>query len=133
MSSDDIRAFLCGDRFAVVGASNDRRKFGNKVLRCYWDHGKEAVPVNPRGGEIEGARAYAGLAELPEEVHGVSIITPPEISERIVEEAHEAGMTRLWFQPGAESRAAIDKALGYGMTVIAGGPCVLVDLPRLGR
>ena len=131
MSSDVIRDFLAGQRFAVVGASNDRRKFGNKVLRCYWNHGKEAVPVNPRGGTIEGAESYARLADLTSEVHGVSIITPPEVSEKIVEEAHAMGLSRLWFQPGAESRAAIDKARDYGMTVIAGGPCVLVELPRL--
>lgn len=126
-----IRDFLAGERFAVVGASNDRRKFGNRVLRCYWGHGKEALPVNPRGGPIEGAETYARLADLPGDIHGVSIITPPEISEGIVDEAHARGLTRLWFQPGAESDAAIDRARRLGMTVIAGGPCVLVELPKL--
>lgn len=130
MSTDAIREFLGGDRFAVVGASSDRSKFGNKVLRCYWRHGKEALPVNPRAEPIEGAESYARLADVPSGVHGVSIITPPEVSERIVAEAHACGVTRIWFQPGAESRAAIDAARGHGMVVIAGGPCVLVELPK---
>lgn len=127
----DVSDFLREDRFAVVGASNARHKFGNKVLRCYWDHGKEALPVNPKRREIEGERCYASLSDLPGDVNAVSIITPPEVSERVVDEAHTAGMRRLWFQPGAESPRALQKARSYGMVVIAGGPCVLVELPRL--
>ncbi|MEQ9318482.1 MAG: CoA-binding protein [Polyangiaceae bacterium] len=130
MSTDAIRDFLAGDRFAVVGASSDRRKFGNRVLRCYLQHGKEALPVNPKGEPIEGVESYARLADLPAGVHGVSVITPPDVSERIVDEAHERGLTRVWFQPGAESREAIERARAHGMTVIAGGPCVLVELPK---
>jgi uncharacterized protein len=126
----DVVEFLEGDAFAVVGASNDRAKFGNKVLRCYWDHGKSAYPVNPQRRDIEGAVCHASLAELPGPVHGVSVITPPAVSEAVVEQAHAAGATRIWFQPGAESRAAIDAALRHGMMVIAGGPCVLVELPQ---
>jgi predicted CoA-binding protein len=61
-------------------------------------------------------------------VHGVSIITPPAITERIVEDAAAAGITRLWIQPGAESPRAVERARELGMSVIAGGPCLLVAL-----
>ena len=68
------------------------------------------------------------LADLPEPVHGLSIITPAPVTEKLVEDAHKAGITRIWMQPGAESRAAIERCRELGISVIAGGPCVLVDL-----
>jgi predicted CoA-binding protein len=61
-------------------------------------------------------------------VHGVSIITPPPVTERVVEDAHSAGITRLWMQPGAESPRAIERCAELGIDVIAGGPCLLVVL-----
>jgi uncharacterized protein len=123
-----IREFLAGDVFAVVGASNDRWKYGNKVLRCYLQNGRRAIPVNPNAEEVEDIAAVSDLASLPEPVHGASIITPPDVTEKIVEEAAEAGVTRLWMQPGAESPRALLRAKELGLSVIAGGPCVLVVL-----
>ncbi|MBL0928449.1 MAG: CoA-binding protein [Phycisphaerales bacterium] len=123
-----IEAFLAGSPFAVVGASRDRAKYGNKVLRCYLQHGRAVFPVNPGGGEIEGLTAYPGLALLPERPHGVSIITPPAVTERIVEEAAGLGIRRLWMQPGAESPAAVQRARALGIEVIAGDACLLVVL-----
>lgn len=128
--SSQIDDFLSGTPFAVVGASDDRSKFGNLVLRCYWDHGLTAHPVNPRRQTIEGATCYARLADLPEKPHGVSLITPPSVSEAVVVEAIDLGIRQLWFQPGAESRAAIERARAAGIEVIEGGPCLLVELPR---
>jgi predicted CoA-binding protein len=125
-----VDAFLGGEPFAVVGASNDRRKFGNKVLRCYWEHGLRAFPVNPREREVEGQPCFKRLADLPERVHGVSLITQPAVSEGIVDEALALGIERLWFQPGAEHMAAIARATEAGVAVIYGGTCVLVELPR---
>jgi uncharacterized protein len=125
---DPIQAFLSGKRFAVVGASRDREKYGNKVLRTYFQNGLEAVPINPGGGDIEGRPSYPNLAALPEPVDGVSIITPPKVTERVVDEAVQLGIKHLWMQPGAESPQAIDAAKKAGANVIAGGPCLLVVL-----
>ena len=129
--NDLIQRFFASDAFAVVGASNDRAKFGNKVLRAYLDAGRTAHPVHPREDEIEGRTAYATLADLPESVDAVSIITPPHVTETIVSQAAETGAKYVWMQPGAESEAAIERAKELGLEVIAGGPCVLVELPRL--
>ena len=128
MSEDKIEAFLSEGPWAVVGASTDRAKYGNKVLRCYLQNEREVFPVNPRGGEIEGLTAYPDLASLPETPKGVSIITPPAVTERVVQEAAEAGITRLWMQPGAESEDALALAEELGLDVIAGGACLLVVL-----
>lgn len=125
---DLIQDFLSGSIFAVVGASTNRSKYGNKVLRCYMQNGRAVHPVHPRETEIEGLPCVPDLASLPEPVHGLSIITPPAITESIVEEAAQVGIQRLWMQPGAESETAIARARELGMSVIAGGPCVLVAM-----
>lgn len=126
--ADLVPDFLAGRAFAVVGASSDRSKYGNKVLRCYLQHRLEAIPVNPRETEVEGVACVKDLASLPKPVHAVSIITPPPVTERIVEDAAKAGITRVWMQPGAESHRAIARAKELGLSVIAGGPCLLVEL-----
>lgn len=121
-----IRDFMSGGPYAVVGASSDRDKYGNKVLRAYQQHGQEVYPINPRADEIEGLKAYPDLASLPVKVRGVSIITPPKITEQVVKDAAAAGASFVWMQPGAESDEAIRIAEGLGLEVIAGGPCYLV-------
>jgi uncharacterized protein len=125
---DDIAEFLAGGPYAVAGASNLRHKYGNRVLRCYLQHGLVAYPVNPREALIEGRKCYPDLESLPEPVRGLSIITPPSITEGLVEDAARASIPRVWMQPGAESSKAIARARALGLTVIAGGPCLLVAL-----
>lgn len=124
----DIDAFLNGGPFAVVGASTNREKYGNKVLRAYQQNNKPAYPINPRAEQIEGVKAYPDLASLPELPHGVSIITPPSVTEKVVQDAVERGVKHIWMQPGAESEQAIAYARDKGVNVVANGPCVLVVL-----
>ncbi|MBL8860544.1 MAG: CoA-binding protein [Planctomycetes bacterium] len=127
-SAERIEDFLRGTAYAVVGASTDRAKYGNKVLRCYLQRGRRVIPVHPTQREIEGVPCVRDLYALPEPVHGVSIITPPPVTERVVEDAAACGLTRLWMQPGAESPRALQRAEELGLSVIAGGPCLLVVL-----
>jgi len=123
-----IQQFLAQKRFAVVGASTDRAKYGNKVLRCYQQNGRDATPVNPKDAIVEGRQAYASLSAIPKTPDAVSIITPPKVTESVVEEAGKLGIRHVWMQPGAESDAAVAKARALGMNVVAGGPCLLVEL-----
>ncbi len=128
-----ITEFLAGAPHAVVGASQDRAKIGNQVLRAYSQAGRPAFPVNPNVKEVEGVTAYPDLASLPEAVHGVSVITPPAVTEAIVEQAGALGIKNIWIQPGAESRRAVSRANELGMNVISGGPCILVVLKYGGQ
>ena len=123
-----IDDFLAQGPWAVAGASTNRAKYGNKVLRCYQQHGREVYAVNPHESEIEGAECFASVSDLPADVVALSIITPPAVTERIVREAAQRGIRKLWMQPGAESAEAIDLAEELGLSVIAGGPCLLVVL-----
>jgi predicted CoA-binding protein len=124
--SEIVSDFLAEGPYAVVGASQDREKFGNRVLRAYVMRGLEVYPVNPRAGTIEGLTAYPDLRSLPKRVRGVSIITPPAVTERVVQEAAEAGARIVWMQPGAESPEAVRIARERGLEVIADGTCFLV-------
>lgn len=123
-----IEAFFKSPAFGVVGASEDRSKFGNKVLRCYLDNHKVAVPVNPKAAIVEGIPCVASVADLPGNVKSISIITPPKITEQVVEAAIAKGITGIWMQPGAESAAAVERCKQAGINVIADHSCILVVL-----
>ena len=123
-----IQNFLDGGPFAVVGASTDRGKYGNKVLRSYLQAEREVYPVHHRETEVEGLPAFPDVESVPAALHGVSIITPPAVTELVVEDAARAGVKHIWMQPGAESEAAVARAEELGISLIAGGPCLLVAL-----
>ena len=123
-----IEAFLMGAPHAVVGASRDREKYGNKVLRAYLQGRRAVHPVNPSVAVVEGLAAFPDLASLPQTMHGLSIVTPPRVTEEVVAQAVSLGIRHIWMQPGSESDRAVELAQQAGMNVIWGGPCILVAL-----
>jgi len=98
------------------------------VLRCYQQNGRRAIPVNPREQLIEGATCVTSVLDLPDDVKSISVITPPAVTERVVDEAIRKGIEHIWMQPGAESERAVDACEAAGINVIADGSCVLVVL-----
>jgi predicted CoA-binding protein len=127
-TQDPIARFLESTAYGVVGASPRRHKYGNKVLRCYQQNGRRAIPVNPREQQIEGVACVASVLDLPDDVQSLSIITPPQVTERVVEQAIQKGIRHVWMQPGAESEHAVSACHAAGINVIADGSCVLVVL-----
>ena len=138
MSGIDLqRQFLQSATFAVAGASADRAKYGNIVLRAISqliqaDPDRRLFAINPNVESVEGVDAYASLHDLPETPRALSIVTPPAITGRVVQDAVDLGVDRIWMQPGAEDDRAIEMARRSGITVIAGGPCLLVAIKTLG-
>ena len=128
MSRRNIEVFLNAPAFAVVGASESPYKFGYKCFACYLQHGRKAYPVNPTVESVMGEKAYADLASLPEAIESISIITPPAVTEKVIQDAIACGVKNVWMQPGAESRAAVEAAIAAGINLIYGGPCLLVEL-----
>ena len=125
---EQIQQFLSAAVFGVVGASSNRQKFGNRVLRCYLLNGKQAIPVNPNEAEIEGVACVKSVEELSPEVKSISMITPPAVTEQLVPRAIAHGIENIWMQPGAESPAAVALCHEKGINVIADGSCLLVVL-----
>jgi len=123
-----IDTFLAASAFAVVGASDRPDKYGHRCYVCYLQNGRKAYPVNPRVETILGNRVFRDLASLPEKVESISVITPPAVTETVIDDAIAAGVKNVWLQPGAESPLAVQKAEQAGLNVIYGGPCLLVTL-----
>lgn len=91
-----ISDFINRRVWAVVGASQDETKYGNRIFRSLLASGYQVYPVNPRGGEIEGQTVYRSLAELPVRPEVIDIVVPPAAAEQVVKEAHARGLTRVW-------------------------------------
>lgn len=125
---EQIETFLSAPSFAVAGASNNPAKYGYRCYKCYLDNGRIAYALNPRGEKVLGNTAYKKLSELPEKVESLSVITPPAVTEQLVDEAIAYGIKNIWMQPGAESKLAVENAQQEGLNVIYGGPCLLVVL-----
>ncbi len=123
---EQIEQFLASPAFGVVGASTNRHKYGNKVLRCYLQNNKKAIPVNPNEPEIEGIPCAATISDLPSDVDSISMITPPAVTAMLVPLAIEKGIKNIWMQPGAEHPEAVKLCRDQGINVIADGSCLLV-------
>ena len=128
VTKEQFDKFFESDAFGVVGASANREKFGNKVLRVYLQHGKKVIPVNPKEKEIEGIPCVAGIQDLPPGVKSISVITSPHVTEQVVDMAIAKGIANIWMQPGAENPVAVEKCRRNNINVIADGSCILVVL-----
>jgi predicted CoA-binding protein len=95
---------------AVVGASSNRKKFGNRALRAFRDQGYTVVPINPHEREVEGLRAYASVLDVPGPIDMVSFYVPPEIGVRVIDDVAKKGIAEVWINPGAESEELITRA-----------------------
>ena len=127
---DSIKKFLAAETFAVAGASAKPHKYGNKVFRALFASGRETYPLNPVSEEIEGQKAYPAIADLPIVPQALSIVTPPDVTRQVIDDAIEAGVQYIWMQPGAQHEQASESARQAGINVIDDGSCILVMLAR---
>lgn len=125
-----IESFLSAQIYAVAGASSRTHKYGYKVFNALVSSGRETYPLNPIASQIDGHQAYPTIADLPVVPEAVSIITPPEVTVRIIADAIQAGVKHVWMQPGAQHDAASRSARDAGVNVIDDGSCLLVLLAR---
>jgi len=95
---------------AVIGASNNRGKFGNRAVRAYQQQGFTVIPINPHETVVEGLRAYASVLDVPGTVDMASLYVPPEVGLEVIEEIARKGIAEVWLNPGAESDALIARA-----------------------
>ena len=95
---------------AVVGASNDRHKFGNKALRAFQAEGHTVIPINPHENEVEGLKAYKSVLDVPGTIDMASFYVPPEVGEQVIKEVARKGIAEVWLNPGAESDRLIEQA-----------------------
>lgn len=118
-SEDELRKIYAETKtIAVVGASNDESKAANSIPRYLQRQGYRIVPVNPRGGEILGERAYPSLKEVDVPVDVVDVFRPSEETPAIAGDAVAIGAKVLWLQLGIESDEAATIAREGGLRVV---------------
>jgi len=95
---------------AVVGASNDRRKFGNKALRAFRAEGHTVIPINPHESQVEGVRAYPSVLDVPGPIDMATVYVQPEVAMRLLAEFERKQIGEIWINPGAESDDLMEEA-----------------------
>jgi predicted CoA-binding protein len=95
---------------AVIGASTNRRKFGNRAVRAFREQGYTVIPIHPREREVEGLKAYASVLDVPGPIDMASFYVSPEVGEQVIEEVARKRIPEVWLNPGAESDALIARA-----------------------
>ena len=103
---------------AIIGASADRRKYGNKAVRAWRAAGATVVPVNPKGGQIEGLQVYASVLDYPGDIDTASVYLPPRAALSVLEEIAEKGIPEVFINPGAESEELITRAKQLGINAM---------------
>ena len=95
---------------AVIGASSNRSKFGNRAVRAFRQQGYTVVPINPNETEVEGLKAYGSVLDVPGTIDMASFYLPPEIGLQVIDDVARKGIPEVWLNPGAESDALIARA-----------------------
>ena len=111
---------------AIVGASEDRRKYGNKAVRAFQDGGWEGYPINPKAEEIEGLRAYPTVRDVPGSIDRVSMYVPPSVGIRLLDDIAEKKPGELFFNPGSEDPEILEAARARGLEPIVA--CSIVNI-----
>jgi len=105
---------------AVIGASSDRKKFGNRAVRAFRQQGYTVVPINPHAKEVEGLTAYKSVLDVPGPIDMATMYVPPAIGETLLDELARKQIPEVWVNPGAESDELIERARALNVrTIIA--------------
>lgn len=113
---------------AIIGASQDRRKYGNKAVRAYHDNGYRVYPINPNEEEVEGLRAYPSIEAVPDEVDYVSLYVPPAVGIKLLPAIAAKSPKELWLNPGSESDELVEAAADLHLRTILA--CSIVAVGR---
>lgn len=113
---------------AVVGASSDRRKFGNKAVRAFLAEGYTVIPINPNEAEVEGMATYPSVLDVPGPIDMATVYVQPEIGLQLLPELAQKQVPEIWINPGAESDELLAEARRRKLNVIAA--CSIVAIGR---
>lgn len=102
----------------ILGASEDRNKFGNKALRAFQSRGYRVFPVHPKAAKVEGIPTYNSISDVPERPNMVTVYLPPKILLSVLPEIARKGCDELWLNPGADSSEVLAEARKLGLKVV---------------
>ncbi|MFH1681327.1 MAG: CoA-binding protein [Candidatus Eisenbacteria bacterium] len=107
-----------GKTIAIIGASANREKYGNKAVRAYVKQGYRVYPVTPNAPEVEGIPAFKSVRDIPGEVEIASLYVPPQVGVRLLEEIAKKKVREVYVNPGAESDELLERANELGLRAI---------------
>jgi hypothetical protein len=120
-----VEDFIAQKKIAIVGVSRKKTKFGNAIYKELKQKGYQVFPINPNMQTFEGDVCYPDLLSLPEKVVAVVINVPPVQTEKVVREAKEAGINKVWLQQGSQSDEAIKFCKENGIDCVS-NECILM-------
>ncbi|HTI36890.1 MAG TPA: CoA-binding protein [Vicinamibacterales bacterium] len=100
---------------AIVGASADRAKYGNKALRAFERQGYHVIPINPNESHVEGHRTYASVLDVPERIDMATVYVQPDVGLRVLEDIAKKGIPEVWLNPGADEPEVVARARELGL------------------
>ena len=107
-----------GRTVAVIGASSNRQKFGNKALRAFAKQGFTVLAINPNEAEVEGYRTYPSVLDVPGPIDMATMYVPPDVGLKVVEELARKGIGEVWLNPGADGDDVVARARALGLNTI---------------
>ena len=113
---------------AVIGASNDRRKFGNKALRAFAAEGYKVIPINPNESQVEGFATFPSVLDVTEPIDMATVYVPPDIGLTLLPEFEQKGIKEIWINPGAEDDELMTEARRRKLNVIFA--CSIIGIGR---
>jgi len=124
-SKKTVEDFIAQKKIAVVGVSRKKTKFGNAIYKELKQKGYQVFPINPNINVFEDNVCYPDLLSVPEKVDAVVINVPPAQTEKVVKEAKQAGINKIWLQQGSQSEAAIKFCKENGIDCVS-NECILM-------
>jgi predicted CoA-binding protein len=128
---ETMASLLQCKKWALVGATSNKSKFGYKILQVMRNNGLHVFAVNPGLQEIDGQPCYASLADLPEAVEAVNVVVPPKVALGILEDCQRLNISNVWLQPGADTAEVVEKAKALGLQVVYDA-CIMIELRHKG-
>ncbi|MGE5811741.1 MAG: CoA-binding protein [Ignavibacteria bacterium] len=120
-----VDEFLAQNTIAVVGVSRTKTKFGNAIYKELKQKGYSVLAINPHLTSFEGDVCYPDLLSVPEKIDAVIINVPPAQAEKVVREAQQAGINKVWLQQGSQSDEAVKFCEENGIDYVS-NECILM-------
>lgn len=122
-----IQEFLKQKTFAVVGSFKNEEKVAYKIFKMLTSYGYTVYPVNPNIKQVDNTKCYPSIEEIPDKIDVLILVTPPEVSLKIVQQALHLGINMVWLQPGADNPNVINFCKENKIKVIY-NTCIMMNI-----
>lgn len=131
MDKPEFKNFINQDYiYAVVGATQNKEKYGYKVLVNLKDKGYNVIPINPKYKEVAGLKCYSTLISLEERPDVVVLVVAEKNAQKVVQDCVDLNLNKIWFQPGSEYEKAVGLAKEAKFNIVI-GECIMIETDSL--